>query len=105
MTRRSSRRRKPLMPLNPTDPSQMTAPRSHRPIIEDIHEYLLERSLDMTDFEVVDGALQAVWPELYRDDTLSSFLVTVNVYLALAEQYNFEVQPPYLKWAKMEGLI
>jgi hypothetical protein len=63
------------------------------------------RNLDMSDFEQVDGALQAVWPEIYRDDKLATLLVTINVYLALAEQFGFEVQPAYLKAAKMEGLI
>lgn len=92
-------------PINSLDPESVSAPRSDKPILEDIHNYLKEKDFDMTDYEVVEGALHALWPEIYRNDTLATFLVTVNVYLKLAEKYGFEVKPAYLAQAKMEGMI
>lgn len=93
------------MSPDPVNPEDISAPRSNKNIVDEIADYLKERDLDMKDFEVVDGALQAVWPEMYNEDHLATLLVTINVYIALAERHDFEVQPTYLKMAKMEGLI
>jgi hypothetical protein len=94
-----------VSPLSSTDPTEVVPPRAFRPIIEEIHDYLKDRDLDMQDFEVVDGAMQAIWPEMYNHDKLAAFIVVANVYLALATQYNFAVVPSYLHRAKMEGLL
>lgn len=91
--------------LNPTNPEEIVPPRETKPVVELIHDYLVTHDLDMQDFEVVDGALQAVWPEVYKLDKLASFVVTANVYIALATRYNFPVVPAYLHRAKMDGLI
>lgn len=94
-----------MTPIQPTDVESILPPRSDKPIIEEIHDFLVSHDLDMQDFEAVDGAMQAIWPEMYNHDTLAAFLVTANVYLALATRYNFAVEPAYLHRAKLEGLI
>lgn len=88
------------------DAQRISAPRSNgESIVGEIVKYLKDRGLDLTDFEIVDGAMHAVWPELYNRDKVAALIVTINVYIEIARQEGFEVKPAYLLEAKMEGLI
>lgn len=87
------------------DVTTITSPRSRQHILDELREYLKSRDLDMTNFEVVDGALHACWPELYNNDQAAALLVTMNVFVDLADQEGFEVIPAYLRRAKQQGSI
>ena len=82
------------------------APSSDQNIVQDVEQYLRLKGLEGTQlFEHYDDALRVVWPALLISNPEASLLVSINVYLEVAEKRGFEVKPDFLKQAKRDGLL
>lgn len=82
------------------------APSSTNNVVEDVMQWLQQHNLEGTPlFEHYDDAVKAVWPAVYVSNQYAGIFVAINVFLACAEIWGFEVKPDFLKTASIEGLI
>ena len=73
-------------------------PRGMKNIVLEVMEYVRKHSGSTpTDFEVYDDALHAVWPELYKSCPEAALLVSISIYIDIAERWGFEAHPEEIK--------
>jgi hypothetical protein len=77
-----------------------------RNIVEEVMDYIDTHCLKVnserpTDFETYDDAFNVVWPELYKACPNAALLVSISIYVDIAERWGFEVIPPEIKDVKL----
>lgn len=96
--------------MSPGAIDDVNAPRSMQNIVKEVMEYVkrhveepLPKGASYTfpqDFDTYDRALHAVWPGLFKSDPKAALLVSVSIYMDIAERWSFESAVP----DKIKGL-
>lgn len=89
--------------MSPGNVDDVVPPRGMKNIVVEVMAYVCKYMNDNhliespTDFETYDGALKVVWPELYKTCPEAALLVSVSIYIDIAERWGFDVHPVELK--------
>lgn len=86
--------------MSPGNVDDIAPPRGMQNIVLAVMEYVqkhIEGTQYPADFETYDAALNAVWPELYKSSPEAALLVSVSIYLDIAERWGFKVEPEEIR--------
>jgi hypothetical protein len=92
--------------MSPGNVDDINAPKSMKNIVLEVMDYinahhppedLSPGEWPPTDFDTYDQALHVVWPELYKTDPKAALLVSVSIYIDIAERWFFEATPSEIK--------
>lgn len=79
------------------------APKSMRNIVLEVMEYVEKHVSpdEHEEFKPYDDALHVIWPELFKSDSKAALLVSIAIYLDVADRKGFEIHPSELKELKL----
>ncbi len=92
--------------MSPGAVDDMNAPKSMKNIVLEVMEFVERHRVQdqfgvlpdrPTDFDTYDRALHVIWPDLFKTDPKAAILVSVSIYIDIAERWGFEVKPDVLK--------
>lgn len=80
----------------------LNAPKSMQNIVQEVMGYVIDHRVPAIErqfeypiqFEIYDQALHAVWPELHKASPKAHLLVSVSIYIEIAERWGFSDHVP-----------
>ena len=78
----------------------VNAPKSMQNIVLEVMKYVQDHwsancaDYPPKDFNTYDRALHAVWPGLFKSDAKAALLVSVSIYIDIAERWDFTQAVP-----------
>lgn len=85
--------------MAPGNIDDVLAPRSMRNIVLEVMEYVETHAPfeEWAKFKPYDDALKAIWPGLFKIDAKAALLVSIAIYLDVADRKGFTVHPSELE--------